>query len=212
MELELWADERFTSPWVLAVWTALHEKGLPFTVRTVSLDRGEHRRGDYPRNTFTGKVPALRQGDFWLSESLAIIEYLDEAFPPALLLDGDARRRARDRQLMSWLRSDFFAVREAMTFEGIFLGGAPFLSPTPLVKDQVARLLAVASEIVPGRTVHPTAADFDLAFMVRRLVHYQYPLDGYPEVVRHCETIWSRPSVQSFVGLPRPPAVARLEP
>jgi glutathione S-transferase len=212
MELELWSDDRFTSPWVLAVWVALKEKGLAFSVKTVSLERGEHRLGDFPRATFTGKVPALRHGDFWISESQAIIEYLDESFPPATAMKGDARRRARDRQIMGWLRSDLFAVREAMDFQGIFLGGGPYLAPTPQVRGQVARLLAVASELVPGRAANPTAADFDLAFMVRRLVHYQYPLDGYPQVVEHCETIWSRPSVQSFVKQPRPALVARLEP
>jgi glutathione S-transferase len=201
-DLELWSNDRFSSPWVLAVWVALKEKGLAFSVKTVSLERGEHRQGDYGRFTLTAKVPALRHGDFWLSESQAIIEYLDEAFGPATLLPGDARRRARDRQLMQWIRTDFGALREAMPFQGIFGQTPARTSPSPEVQAQAARLLAVGSEFISGRSNH-TAADFDLAFMVRRLIHYGFELAGHPDLVAHCQSIWSRPSVQAFVAVQR---------
>jgi glutathione S-transferase len=208
-DLELWSDSRFTSPWVLAVWATLQEKALPFALKVVDLERGEHRRGDYPRLTLTAKVPGLRHGDFWLAESLAIIEYLEETFPPPAhraLLAADPRRRARDRQLMCWIRSDFFALREALPFEGILSGAPPPSALSPAARAQVALLLQAASAVVPERSpATPTAADFDLAFMVRRLVHYRQDLSGHDDVAAHCEAIWSRPSVQSFVALQRPP-------
>lgn len=47
----------------------------------------------------TGTIPALVVGDLVLSESEAIVEYLDEAFPAPPMLPGDAASRARLRQL-----------------------------------------------------------------------------------------------------------------
>jgi glutathione S-transferase len=49
---------------------------------TLWSDSREHRAGWYPARTLTAKVPATRHSDFWPSESLAILEYLEEAFPP----------------------------------------------------------------------------------------------------------------------------------
>ena len=106
---------------------------------------------------------------------------------------------------MSWIRSDLFELRECMPFEGLF-----YNLPRPAVsfkaREQAARLLEVASATVPARgSGPPTSADFDLASMLRRLVHYGHDLSGYEEVVGYCNTIWSRPSVQSYVKLDRPP-------
>ncbi|WP_291297395.1 glutathione S-transferase family protein [Elioraea sp.] len=47
----------------------------------------------------TGTIPALVIGDLVLSESEAIVEYLDEAWPAPAMLPGDAASRARLRQL-----------------------------------------------------------------------------------------------------------------
>ena len=43
VELVLYGDARYTSPWVLSVWTALREKGLAF--RMATLDAGRVRTG-----------------------------------------------------------------------------------------------------------------------------------------------------------------------
>lgn len=47
----------------------------------------------------TGTIPALIDGTLILSESDAILEYLNEAFPEPDLLNGDAKTRAAQRQL-----------------------------------------------------------------------------------------------------------------
>ena len=80
--LILWGERNFVSPYVFSCFVALREKRLDFELRTMSLDAGEHREGDYPARSLTGRVPALQHGDFWLAESSAIDEYLEELFPP----------------------------------------------------------------------------------------------------------------------------------
>jgi glutathione S-transferase len=55
----------------------------------------------HKEKSVTARVPGLVHGEFWLAELLAIVEYLEETFPPPewpRLLPADAQRRARARQ------------------------------------------------------------------------------------------------------------------
>src|SRR5688572_5829865 len=69
--LALYTDRFFISPYVFTCHVALQEKGLPFEVVEVALDRQEQHAPDYRDRTLTGRVPALRPDDFWLAESTA---------------------------------------------------------------------------------------------------------------------------------------------
>jgi glutathione S-transferase len=201
----LYCDARFTSPWVLIVWTALKEKGVPFRPVLLDLARGEHRTAEYRSRTFTGKVPALKHRDVWISESLAILEYLEEAFTPpehARLMPAHPAARARDRQVLSWLRSDLFELRRCLPYEGIFLRWEKPLANTPEALAEAALVCTAAAARPKGEA--PTLADFELAFMLRRLIHYRVGLEGRDELVRWSDTLWNRPSVQSWVQHPRP--------
>src|SRR6185503_20622514 len=79
--LVLHADTAWISPYVFSCFVALHEKVLPFETAGLSLEDGEHHLPGFRDRALTGRVPALQHGDFWLAESSAIVEYLDEAFP-----------------------------------------------------------------------------------------------------------------------------------
>ena len=79
MSFELYVDSLFTSPYAMSAFVALTEKGLPFTVKTVDLDGGQQKLGDYAERALTARVPALVRVDFVLTESSAITEYLEEA-------------------------------------------------------------------------------------------------------------------------------------
>lgn len=60
---------------------------------------GGYRSADYRAIVPTGTIPALVDGDFVLSESDAIVEYLNELHPDPPLLPADAKGRARARAL-----------------------------------------------------------------------------------------------------------------
>src|SRR5512143_4180872 len=81
-DLVLYGNDRYTSPYVFSAFVTLLEKNVPFRLEVLSLERKEHERPEYAGPSITGKVPALRHGDFWLAESSAIDEYLEDAFPP----------------------------------------------------------------------------------------------------------------------------------
>lgn len=78
---------------------ALALKGLDYTYRPVHLARSEQLGESYAAVSASRLVPLLRDGPQVLTQSLAIIEYLDETHPEPPLLPADALGRARVRAL-----------------------------------------------------------------------------------------------------------------
>ncbi|MEJ2519850.1 MAG: glutathione S-transferase family protein [Desulfuromonadales bacterium] len=73
---------------------ALAEKGLPHRIVEINLRNKPDWFGEISP---LGKVPALRQGDFRLCESLVINEYVNDRDTQQPLLPQDPRQRARAR-------------------------------------------------------------------------------------------------------------------
>jgi maleylpyruvate isomerase len=78
---------------------ALALKGLEYDYRSVHLARNEQFQESFAAVSAARLVPLLRDGDAVLTQSLAIIEYLDETHPEPPLLPADPRGRARVRAL-----------------------------------------------------------------------------------------------------------------
>ena len=203
-DLTLYAESTWDSPWVFHAMVALEEKGLPYALEVLDLPRPPEHKAELQRKAVLHKVPILVHGDLWLTESLAISEYLAETFPtPAhpRIFPEDLGKRARARQVMNWLRTDLFALREDRPTSSVF--GAPVSTPlSERGQAQAAELLRVAGHLVlPGRPAMFGAfciADADLALALMRLVRNH---DAVPDhLVAYAEAIWARPSVQQFVS------------
>ena len=213
MSLCLHTDSYRISPWVLTAWVALREKQLDFTLKDIALEKGEQRQAEYLARSVLGKVPVLEHAEFWLSESLAITEYLAETFPfPAhpRLFPADLRDRGRCRQVMMWLRTDLLALRRERPTTTLFYAAAR-AACLPLSGEALAaakELVRTAGQLVqPGRETLFDAwciADGDLALMLQRLLKNDYPL---PESLQsYAAAQWARPAVREFLDLPRPAA------
>jgi maleylpyruvate isomerase len=74
------------------------------------LRRGEQRAPDYLSINPQGLVPALELEDGVLTQSLAIVEYLDETVPEPSLLPRDPIGRARVRALAQMLACDIHPI------------------------------------------------------------------------------------------------------
>ena len=85
---------------------ALNLKGVAYTEIPVNIDAGEQDTPEFRRISPMGSVPALMVGGTALTQSLAILEYLDEVHPEPPLLPGDPLGRARVRALASVVVSD----------------------------------------------------------------------------------------------------------
>ncbi len=78
---------------------ALKLKGLSADTIPVNLLKAEHRGGAYARINPEMRLPTLIDGEHTLTQSLAIIEYLDEKYPGTPLLPLVPHERARVRAL-----------------------------------------------------------------------------------------------------------------
>lgn len=89
----------FRSSAAFRVRIALNLKGLTYEPAFVHLAQGEHRKPEYGALNPQALVPTLEDGGQLLTQSLAIIEYLEETHPAPPLLPKDAFARARARSL-----------------------------------------------------------------------------------------------------------------
>lgn len=210
--ITLYIDRFWISPYAFHCFVALEEKQLPYALVEMGLDRKDHHAPEYQLGSLTGRVPALRHADYWLSESSAISEYLVERFPfPDFprIFPADIRDRGRARQLMAWFRSDLMPIREERPTTTVFY--EPAERPlSPVAEKAAAHLLRVADELIqPGRTTLFDTwciADADFTLMLQRLVRSGHPVAD--KVRAYVDANWQRPAVRKWVERERPPYVA----
>jgi glutathione S-transferase len=209
----LLGNSMWTSPYVVSCFVALREKQLRFEVQTVALEQGAQREPGFAKQSLTSRVPVLVDGDFAISESSAIIEYLEDVYPApghARVLPADPRSRARARQVMAWVRSDLLPLRNERSAEYVFYPHAelPPLAPlSPRGERAAQKLLSAAERLVPadGGPLFGAwcIADTDLAMMLQRLVKSGH---GVPNRVQsYADAQWQRPAVREFAAQKRPP-------
>ena len=213
MTLLLYGNATWTSPYVLSCFVALRAKELAFETRDVALHRGAQWEPAYAKRSLTARVPLLVDGDLALSESSAIVEYLEEAYPApghAPVLPAGLVERARARQVMAWLRSDLLPIREERSAEYVFYPHnrlEPLAPLSHVALRAIDKLIAAAENLVPA-SAGPLfgswcIADTDLAMMLQRLVITGLAL---PDRLRdYAASQWERPAVREFCGHVRPP-------
>ena len=206
--LILYGDKDLASPYVMSVAVALAEKGLDYELRRLDLAAKENQEDTYRTRSLTSRVPTLVHGAFSLSESSAIDEYLEEAFPPprhAAIYPRDLRDRARARQIQAWVRSDLMPIRIERNTTVVFFGAR--LKPLSAeAQESAVRLFTAAEALLPDGAENLFGAwciaDTDLALMLNRLALHE---DVMPErLVRYARHQWSRPSVKAWLARERP--------
>ncbi|WP_017389405.1 glutathione transferase [Acinetobacter calcoaceticus] len=199
---KLYTVSQFLSPYAFTVFVGLHEKEIPFEIATVNLAEQGQFEKSYLEKSLTAKVPVLEHNDFALSESSAILEYLEELYPDTPIYPTDIQARARARQLQAWLRSDLVALRTERPTDVIFIQP----NSTPLSEEGkkaaeklffvTEKLLAPDVEFLFGSW---SIVDAELALMLQRLIQNG---DAVPERLKnYALQQWQRPTVQKWLAL-----------
>jgi glutathione S-transferase len=181
--LTLYADSSWMSPWVFHAMVALEEKQLPYKLEVVPVPMPSATRAQLQPRAILAEPPILVHGETWIADSLAISEYLAETFPAPdhpRLFHADLGDRARARQIMMFLRTRTFALREARPTSSVLARPNP-KAMTDAARADAAELERIALAVVPeGKTSLFGAwciADADLALALMRLIANQDPLD-----------------------------------
>ncbi|MGO4717208.1 glutathione S-transferase family protein [Bradyrhizobium sp. 2TAF24] len=111
MSLTLVIGNKNYSSWSMRPWVVLRAAGIAFEEVVIPLYTGAADKQRILDVTRSGKVPALRDGDLVVWDSLSIIEYLAERFPEAKLWPQDRAMRAHARSISAEMHSSFTALR-----------------------------------------------------------------------------------------------------
>jgi glutathione S-transferase len=207
--LTLYIGEKNVSSWSMRAFLALEIKKLPYEERTILLKEDKDRRQRRALSP-TGKVPVLRHGALVIPDSLAIVEYLEETFPPPehpALWPGERADRAHARWLSAAMHSGFTKIREGMSFNLCFLPRPP--APPAEALQEAAELLSIWEETLGSRPAGPYllggfgAVDAMFAPAIVRLTSFQVPVSGTPKAAAYMKAVLSHPAVDRWMSRAR---------
>ena len=182
---------------------ALALKGVDYDYRSVHLVKGEQLQESYAAVSAARLVPMLVDGDDRLTQSLAIIEYLDETHPEPPLLPRDPVGRARVRAIALDIACEIHPLNNLRVLK--YLTG-----PLKLTEDDknrwyrhwvetgletVERQLAAA----PATYCHgdsPTLADCTLVPQIFNARRFDCRLEHVPHVMRVFDACMKLPAFE----------------
>jgi glutathione S-transferase len=131
------------SSWSMRPWLALKKTGRAFREENILLRQAE-TKGRILKHSGAGQVPILKHGAVMVWESLAICEYLADAFPDAELWPADRAARAHARAASTEMHAGFASLRENMPMD--VTHDRRRESRADLVQDEIARIAGIWRE------------------------------------------------------------------
>ncbi|WP_422649320.1 maleylacetoacetate isomerase [Cupriavidus sp. H18C1] len=207
----------FRSSAAFRVRIALALKGLPFEYVPVHLlkDGGQQLSEQYRALNANALVPTLLDDDHALSQSMAIVEYLDETHPEPALLPGTALDRAYVRALAQSIACEIHPLNNLRVLKYL----KHTLGVSEEAKDAWYRHwieigfdgleATLTREGKAGRFCFgdtPTLADICLVPQVFNAQRFQVDLEPYPTIVRIFEACMALPAFQQAAPKAQPDA------
>ena len=194
----------FRSSASFRVRIALEIKSLAYQYAPVHLAKGEHKQQAYTAMAADALVPLLEVDDLKLSQSMAIIEYLDETHPMPALLPPDAAGRAKVRALAQSIACEIHPVNNLRVLKYLSkeLGVAEDIKNTwyrhwcrvglESFERQLAQLPAAA--FCYGNS--PTLADCCLVPQIFNARRFDTDLAGLPRTMAAFDACMALPAFQ----------------
>jgi glutathione S-transferase len=176
------------SSWSMRPWVLMKQLGIPFEERKLRFDftEGSAFRQAVAQISPAGLVPVLLDEGLAVWDTLAIAEYLHEAFPAASVWPFDRAARARARSVCAEMHAGFGALRShcPMNIEARLPDvGARVWAEQAAVRANVARIEALWADALaahggPFLFGEFSAADAYFAPVCMRLMGYALPLSA----------------------------------
>jgi maleylpyruvate isomerase len=183
----------FRSSTSFRVRIALNLKGIAYDQSFRHLRKGEQRAPDYLKLNPQGLVPTLDIDGLHLTQSLAIIEYLDETHPAPALLPATPAARARVRSLAQMLALEIHPINNLRVLQDLKTRfGADDEAQAAWFRHWVMETFAaletrLAGDAATGRFCHgnaPGLADICLVPQVVNNMRFNVDMAPYPTISR----------------------------
>ena len=207
--MQLYIGNKNYSSWSMRPWVLMTQAGIPFDevmLRFDAFSPGSKFKTEVERLNPAGRVPVLVDDGLAVWDTLAIAEYLAERFPGRQLWPADVRARARARSVCAEMHSGFGALRShfGMNIEAALPEvGARLLAEQPELRDNVARIVAMWSELLaehggPMLFGAFSIADAFFAPVVMRFRTYAVPVP--PPIAAYMERVIALPGVAAWIA------------
>jgi len=198
---------------------ALSLKGIPCEQAPVHLvrDGGEQHKDEYRGLNPQGLVPTLVDGGTVITQSLAILEYLDEKHPEPGLLPGDPAGRARVRSLAQLIACEVHPLNNLRVLQylskdlGVSDGQKTDWYHHWLREGLSALELRLANEGDTASFCHgeqPGLADICLIPQLYNARRFEFPLEDYPTLLAIDERCRSLDAFRAAAPEAQPDAVS----
>jgi len=164
--------------------------GIDVEEKLLDFSKGEHKSPEYLALNPNGAVPTLVDGDFVLTESRAIMQYLAAKRPESGLLPRDEQSRADVSRWQFWDAAHFSPQLGTLAFEKIIKGmmgmGEPDATKIQEALTNFRRFASVLEQRLNGKTYVVgnglTIADLTLAASLMYAAQTEAPVSEFPNL------------------------------
>ena len=208
MSIELYAMP--ASPRAFKAIAVAHHLGIEFTLRKLDMLKGEHKTPEYAAINPNQMMPTLRDGDYVLWESNAIMQYFAGRKPQAGLLPSDERGRLDVTRWQFWDLAHWDPAIETLLLENFvkpnFMGVTEYdAAGVARATERFHRAAGVLDGQLKGKPYVTgdalTLADFALGSPLHYAVQGRFPLEPYGEIRRWHASLMSLPAWQKAIEL-----------
>jgi glutathione S-transferase len=197
------------SPFVRKVLMAAKEKDIELENKPLSPHADDP---EFKKASVLGKIPALLDGDFGLSDSSAIVHYLEAKFPAKPLIPSEPKARGMTIWFEEYADTVMFATGTAIFFNRVVMpkirkAPGDYAKADEAAATQVPPIMAYLESAVPAQGYlvgnDLTLADIAVTCQLINLDHAGVQVDTakYPKLAAYYARISSRPSVRGIVEL-----------
>lgn len=173
---------------------ALNLKGVEYRSVQTSLLEAEHREASYVARNPQGFVPMLSIDGHDLTQSIAIIEYLDSRFSGPRLIPADAVKKARAMANALIIAADIHPINNLRVLK--YLKGELGVGQDDVdnwYRHWIAEGFAALEQRAPKTGLfggdYPDIADICLVPQLYNARRFNLPLDPFPKLVRICSEL-----------------------